>query len=131
MQNLRVARIRSVFETGELDTIRDEDTLLGIGAEEHRDDAGVEMVPVGDNAEVGGLRRCYEACQPGVPVVEGWHGVEGVGEACCACFEGRQTGVVGGVGVAEGDFDVFVREVFDQGWGVFEFWGDCDKFEGF
>lgn len=80
-----MAGVDAVGEAGELDAVGDEDAFGRVGAEEHCCDGGVEMVAVGDDAEVGALYACIyqgggdEAGETGVAVVQRRHGVEGVG----------------------------------------------------
>lgn len=55
---------------------------------------------------VGGRRERDEAGEAGGAMVEGFHGVEDVSKTCGACCKGRETGLVGGSGMAERDANV-------------------------
>ncbi len=132
--DLPVPGIDPVRQTGQLDTIGDQDAVGGVGAQRHAQHAGVQVHAVGDDGVVGPVRRRLVAHEPGqarLAVVEGWHGVEDVRQCSGAGVQGGEAGVVGCGGVAERDgyARVGLLEVCYQGEGAGEFGREGDQFE--
>lgn len=48
-----MTRIATIRQTRQLDTVSDDDAIAGVRAEQHRRHRWMEMVSVGDDAEVG------------------------------------------------------------------------------
>jgi hypothetical protein len=74
--------------------------------------------------------RCHQASKTGFTVVEWGHGVEDVGESCCADVQYSKAFFVGCGGVTERDDDVRIgfAEVADQGDRAGEFGCEGDEF---